>query len=456
MSKTISKTSSTLVTGQNRFKYFKRPIMPKINPVPPSVLLAPTIGAKDGENINPLEPIEIYQEPVTKTVEVQTMYRESEAQTNPYTPDYSVQDGENPELLLLKDLTYESGLPLNKKDIEMIEFARSKKELENSLPPFTDEASLNFRKRLMEQQEMKEFKLREEEIDNKREQKMKQIEMALLEREESTEFLISQRVEGVRLLRMEEREKVLQKIKNKRIKALRRLAHQRDLSEPILSDGNKKDIIDEYFDRGSATYAPVKRVGKNPQANTDKFEAASRTAPLDTIGNIINLEYNIPQSMMGTKIPNMSKTMPVGAGVNIRGGTTSKVSEPRLTSAAQRSLRMTKRDIEEMHNILQNRKREATANSPGRRTAQTSSSENGRYTSKKTSKGRPRTPDFTKDRYDVNKIDDAESDEEDEEDLEDENIGEKVIFLLLLLYIYITTEIFIALIRCFIIFNFYY
>ena len=240
----MSKSSVTMVSGQNRFKYFKRPIMPKINPVAPSVLLAPTIGAKDGEGaINPLVPVETYQEPITKSVEVQTMYRESEAQTNPYTPDYTVEEGENPEILLLKNLTYEKGLPLGKKDIEMIEFARAKRDLENSLPPFTDEASLSFRKRLMEQQEMQEFKMRENEIDNKRNERMKQIEMALLEREESTEFLISQRVEGVRLLRMEEREKVLQKIKHKRIKALRRLAHQRDLSDPILRYNNDNNNL---------------------------------------------------------------------------------------------------------------------------------------------------------------------------------------------------------------------
>ena len=62
--------------------------------------------------------------------------------------------------MLLKKLTYENGLPLGKKEIEFIEQARKKRELETSLPPFTDEASLNLRKRLMEEQEMLEFKLR--------------------------------------------------------------------------------------------------------------------------------------------------------------------------------------------------------------------------------------------------------------------------------------------------------
>jgi len=63
-------------------------------------------------------------------------------------------------LLLLKNLTYENGLPLGKKEIDMIEQARKKRELENNMPPFTDEASLRLRKKLMEHQEMLEFKIR--------------------------------------------------------------------------------------------------------------------------------------------------------------------------------------------------------------------------------------------------------------------------------------------------------
>lgn len=157
-------------------------------------------------------------------------------------------------------------------------------------------------------------------MDSKRDQKLVDLEQAIMDREESNEFLISQRIEGVRLLRMEEREKILQKIKNKRIKALRRLAHQRNISDPILSDGVGKDIINDYFDRGSAVYAPVKRVGKNPAPRPEKFDVASRTVPLDNVGNILSLEYTIPKRLLDNPVSaQMSKSMPVGAGINMRG-----------------------------------------------------------------------------------------------------------------------------------------
>ena len=44
--------------------------------------------------------------PATRTVEVQTDYRDSEAQTDPYTPEYVVNPGSQPELLTLASLMY--------------------------------------------------------------------------------------------------------------------------------------------------------------------------------------------------------------------------------------------------------------------------------------------------------------------------------------------------------------
>ena len=78
----------------------------------------------------------------------------------PYTPAHIVREGTMPEVLLLKGLTYENGLSLGLKELEMIEYARMKRDVESNLPPFTDEASMLLRKKLMEDQEMREFKLR--------------------------------------------------------------------------------------------------------------------------------------------------------------------------------------------------------------------------------------------------------------------------------------------------------
>lgn len=407
-------TSVTMVTGTHRYKYFKRPIMPRVNAYPPQILLAPNA---EGEN-NPLVPVDIIPESATKEAGIQTMYRESEAQTLPYTPQFVVPAGQDPEIVLLKNLTYEEGLPLGKKEIEMIEYARGKKDMEVNLPPFTDEASLNLRKRLMEEQEMREFKMRENEIDQKRHNKVSELSQALHDREESNEFMASQRLESIRLLRLEEREKVLERIRHKRIKALRRIAHERNESDPVLSDGKQRDIINDYFDRGSKVYAPVKRDGRPFHGNEDHNDISSRTVPLDSIGNIVSLEYTIPKKLMNTEQAGvspalLSKTAPPGAPLaRVKEENRIRAAEPRMTSAAQRNLRMTKRDVEEMHHILQQKKHNSMGLS-GAMTPQTrgsrpqspqtmsqSASSPAKHTSllSKKPKGRPPTPDLTQER----------------------------------------------------------
>ena len=62
-----ARSTSEAVSGSERYQYFRRPVMPRISAIPAQVLLAPT--AED----DPLVPVEEDPEPLTKTVEVQTV-----------------------------------------------------------------------------------------------------------------------------------------------------------------------------------------------------------------------------------------------------------------------------------------------------------------------------------------------------------------------------------------------
>lgn len=346
----------TMVAGAARFKYFRRPIAPRMSAIPPNVLLAPT-KAQD-----PMIPVEEAPEPLVKSVEVQTAFRESEAQTQPYTPDYFVPEGEDPDVLLLKDLTLGNGLPLGKKDLQMIEFAKAKRILESSLPPFTDEASVNLRKRLMENQEMREFKVREAEIDRKREERLAELRAAIMERDASNELLASQRVDATRQIRMEERDTALGKIRQKRIKVLRALARKRNAADKAIYSRHERDIVTEYFDKASEIYAPIRRDGRGFKPDPSKYDVNSRTAPLDNLQNINQLEGAVPRSILAPEEPGrgfsplkqLSKTEPLGIHNRIC------AAEDRMTSAAVRAQRNTKRDVEEMYNILQKQKKAST------------------------------------------------------------------------------------------------
>lgn len=100
--------------------------------MPPNVVLAPTRSAchtaaavshhlyrdtQGTENLPPLrvdplapppppQPEDSLAAPLTRSVHVQTDYRDSEAQTEPYSPEYVVRPGSQPELLTLASLTY--------------------------------------------------------------------------------------------------------------------------------------------------------------------------------------------------------------------------------------------------------------------------------------------------------------------------------------------------------------
>jgi hypothetical protein len=61
------------------------------------------------------------EEPKTKTAEVQTVYRESEAQTNPYTPEYIIDKENVPEVLSIANLRFGKGLPASMAEMDLIE-----------------------------------------------------------------------------------------------------------------------------------------------------------------------------------------------------------------------------------------------------------------------------------------------------------------------------------------------
>ena len=61
------------------------------------------------------------EEPKTKVAEVQTVYRESEAQTNPYTPEYIIDKENVPEVLSIANLRFGKGLPASMAEMDLIE-----------------------------------------------------------------------------------------------------------------------------------------------------------------------------------------------------------------------------------------------------------------------------------------------------------------------------------------------
>jgi hypothetical protein len=203
------------------------------------------------------------EDQASRSVGSQTIFRDSEAQTDPYTPDYTIKAGECPEISTLNNLHHNKGLPVGQPEIEMIERNRKKRAFEALLPPMTDEASFILRKKFMEEQEAREWEYREAEIDHMHEQRIKLLQKALVERDKENEFLSEQRIQSLRQRLVHEKENAFLKIQQERVTALRKLTKKRQsgcLTSP--KKINKRDIIDEYSDFSSGVYAAPTREGK--------------------------------------------------------------------------------------------------------------------------------------------------------------------------------------------------
>ncbi|XP_044283998.1 cilia- and flagella-associated protein 91-like [Varanus komodoensis] len=91
------------VSGRNRWKYFERPFIPFHKPIPLNIVYA--VSKPDPFTHQAL----LRDKPaylISRTVGTQTDYRDGEAQTDPYSPEYVVPSGSIPELLTLATLTW--------------------------------------------------------------------------------------------------------------------------------------------------------------------------------------------------------------------------------------------------------------------------------------------------------------------------------------------------------------
>lgn len=126
---TLEADQTVEVTGKDRSRYFKSPVLDEDEPTTPyeqwlhrmsqqipernrnmdGVVLRSTPSRTKRSNSNAKPEINLSstdntEESKTKTVEIQTDYRESEAQTDPYSPEYVITDGGNPEIVHLADM----------------------------------------------------------------------------------------------------------------------------------------------------------------------------------------------------------------------------------------------------------------------------------------------------------------------------------------------------------------
>ena len=278
-----------IISGRDRPLYFRRPIIPLLQPQIPEVLMQSQPEEQKRE--------ESVESEFNKSIAVQTVYRESEAQTDPYSPEYEVAEGHNPEVLSFTYFKYGNGLPVSMTEMELIEQAREKRLFESMLPSSTDEACFTLRRKLMDEQEFKEWAKRENDIKKIQNERLNLLHTALLDREKENEERDAQRVEEQKLKKTEQKDRALVKIGRKRIKVLRKMYKERKAAD---FRSTKRDIIEEYADYGSEIYAGVTRKGLGLDKLANKYEIQPDL--LTTYEGLKSLSDTLPERVLKTTV----------------------------------------------------------------------------------------------------------------------------------------------------------
>ncbi|KAI8509247.1 Cilia- and flagella-associated protein 91 [Branchiostoma belcheri] len=283
------------VSGRNRYQYFRRPIIPFLQQVPPDVLLATN-------KVDPLAPPESQQAarpptPMTRTVAIQTDYRDSETQTEPYSPEYVVRPGSAPELLTLATLTFGRGLPAGLAEVEMIERARAKRAWEATLPPLNDVSQLDKRRKMMDEQERKEWAIREAEIEKLQEARLEVLKKLLQQREQNHRELTTKRLDRLWTKKQQHKEDKVTRIRREHIKTIRKLTKKRLNVEGKVE---RRDITHDYSNHASQTYAPISRVGVFLDRGSEQYVVKSRH--LTTYEGLLELEGSLPDFVTQPRI----------------------------------------------------------------------------------------------------------------------------------------------------------
>ena len=232
---------------------------------------------------------------LTRSIGCQTLMRESEAQTIPAPFGKVKTDNTFQEIFELKDFHYGNGLPVEMHDIELIAKAREKRAFNDALPPLSDEASFNLRNKFTKEQETREWRTKEKEIEEINEKRLLKLQQLLESREKEYEKKRLEKIDKLKEKKDEEVEAAMIKSKKRRVKIIRNISKLKDKFANI-KNPQTRDIIKDYASFGSKVYAPLTRDGHNPDRHPFEFELNSYS--LNTYNGLseIESELNTTQS----------------------------------------------------------------------------------------------------------------------------------------------------------------
>lgn len=365
-------STSSVDIAQGRFKYFRRPPDSWTNTTA-NFALSDEYPTDDEAEDSDQQTKDIDILPNVRDACVQTMYRETECQTEPYCPDYSVKVNSQPDILLVDkvfDIKQSSGIHITTKDVRRILELKSKKELYDSLPPFTDEMSMLLRKRLLEDQELHEMGMHIEEIDERRELKLKELIVEIDETQLQKDSEAAERLEKMRLTKLQQQESKIEVTQKTIDKALRQIARKREMDPYAIKEGtnnlstsyNKKDLLKTYMSQT----APPTTTGKTAQTDNidynysfqddsvfaDEEETFSK---LDILNKAINVNDKVLDETMHLSKPSTMKK-DIQFLPKILVPKKSNLTIERVSSSKLKAIQSTQKQLDSLNALLQKEK----------------------------------------------------------------------------------------------------
>lgn len=232
-------SSAAAVTGPHRHKHSLRPALAKHAPIvfikspkrpPPTARDAPAADA-------PLDTT-----PAARTIATQSDFRETEAQTDPFSPDAAPTAaptakaashaalhhcGGAAELSHLSSLTFAFGHSPDGADVAAVRRLRAKRAFEASLPPLSDTAALPRRQAMLEAWESQEWAAHEAGIKAAQHERLALLQQAIAAREAEVEESHAERVAATTERLLAAKQGAFAALQKRRVKAIRHFMDSR-------------------------------------------------------------------------------------------------------------------------------------------------------------------------------------------------------------------------------------
>eukprot|EP00892_Ulva_mutabilis_P003413 jgi/Ulvmu1/1443/UM011_0173.1 len=309
------RSSTALVSGTHRFKYGQRSLLTSNIPI----ILVKSARVNDGaaQHAAP-DPPGAAVGKLSCTIGTQSDYREGEAQTDPYSPEFVLPERPSTKQTLLSQLHNSEGVPElshllglafglgdrpGMTDVIHINKLRAKRAFEATLPPLHDVSMLPIRQKMMEEWEEKEWKGRENEIESKQNERLDLLQEAIVARELEVEAAHAQRVQSTTDNLLQAKQRAFGIIQKNRIRGIRHCMEARKYVEKNKWQQQKAEsIIDAYANPGSRVYAPPQREGRFPDTRPKGRMIETEHFVPTALAGIEALESYLPKKLLEMKV----------------------------------------------------------------------------------------------------------------------------------------------------------